>query len=317
MGDYSWIPQAIGGVAKAANSYGTADKANSEMQEAYRQMLANLQARFGDYDALGKAGYSDIGAQQVGPSALEGITNDPQARLAQQEALAALSELAANGGLSLADMAALNQIQGNLNRNDSARRQGTANEFAARGQLGAGAQLAMAMQGNQDAAVNANQRAESTAAQAQARALQAILSKGQMAGQMGNEDYRRKADAARARDAIEARNAAARTDASKYNNSLRGQSFEDELAKARGKTALTGDMNAAVFGQGKQTANTTLGKGSYTNELIGQGASGFGKLLSNANEGDSDADISNAGMSAGAGAAGGAASNLDLSDDEE
>lgn len=289
--DYSWIGPLVGAVGKGVNSFATADKANNQMQEAYAEMLRNLQARFGDYDALGKAGYSDLAPQQLGPSALEGIQNDPAARQAQQEALAALAELAQSGGLNLGDMAALNQVQGNLNRNDTARRKGLANEFAARGQLGSGAQLAMGLQGQQDAAMNANQRAESVAAQAQARAMQALLQKGQTARGMSNDDYQRKRDAALARDAIEARNAAARTDAGKYNNSLRGQAFEDDLAKARGKTQLTGDMNAAVFGRGKQSANTTLGMGSATNGLIDSGTTAWNKFQQDSAEGDSDPDV--------------------------
>lgn len=278
MADYSWIGPLIAEGGKFINSNNTNSRANDEMQEAYRQMLANLQERFGDYDKLGKAGYADITAQQLGPSALESIPEDLQARAQQQEAIAALQQLQDNGGLSLADMAALNQIQSNLNRNVLARRKGLANDFAARGQLGSGAQLAMDLAGQQQAAESANQRGESVAAQAQARALQAILQKGQMARGMGQDDYARRADAARARDMIEARNAAARTDASKYNNTLRGQAFEDELAKARGKTQLTGDVNRAVFGRGGQSARTIAAQGSNTNALLDAGGSLFGRL---------------------------------------
>lgn len=268
MGDYDWIGPVASGIGKGINSYMSADQADAQMQEAYRQMLANLQARMGDYDALGRAGYQPITAQQTGPSALENIPQDAQARMAQQEAMAKLSELAANGGLSLADMQALNEIQGNLNRNTSARRAGLANEFAARGQLGSGAQLAMDLNNQSNAAMTANQAGESAAAQAQARALEAILQKGSMGRAMGNDEYQRQLNAARAKDLIEARNAAARTDASKYNNSIAGQAYEDELAKARGKTSLTNSMNSAVFGRGSQSANTTLGKASATNSLF-------------------------------------------------
>jgi hypothetical protein len=291
MSDYGWIGPLVGAVGKGVNSFATADRANSEIQEAYRQMLANLQARMGDYDGLGKAGYSDLVAQTLGPSALEGIQDDPAARQAQLEALATLADLIDRGGLSLGDQTALNRIEGTLNQNDVARRKGLANEFAARGQLGAGAQLGMSLDAQQSAAQNANTRAEGIAGQAQDRAMQAILEKGRMSGSMSDRDYARKANAARARDAIEARNAAARTDAGKYNNSLRGQAFEDELAKARGKTALAGDMNSAVFGSGRQSANTTLGRGSATNELIDGGTSAWRSMAQNSDDGDSDTDI--------------------------
>lgn len=278
MGDYDWVAPVAGAIGKGVNSYMAADKANAETQRAYDEMLANWRARMGDYDALGKAGYQQLAPQQLGPSALDQIQNDPAALAAQNEALAKLSELAANGGLSLADMKALNDIQANLNRNTQARSKGLANEFAARGQLGSGAQLGMQLQGNSDAAMNANRAGESAAAQAQARAFDAILAKGNMGRQMSNDDYQRKLNAARARDSIEAHNAAARTDAGKYNNSIAGQGFEDELAKARGKTSLTNSMNEAVFGKGSANKNTTLGKASAVNGNIDSATSAFGSM---------------------------------------
>lgn len=275
MGDYDWLAPLISGVAKGAVDVGTGLAANDQMQGTYAEMLRRLAEREADYDALGTAGYKPVTAEQVGPSALEGIQGDPAARQAQLEAMAALDELAKNGGLSLADLKALNDMQRGLNQNDASRRKGLANEFAARGQLGSGAQLAMAMQGQQDAAQNANQQSESVAAQAQRRALEAILQRGSMGRSMGNDDYARKADAARARDAIEARNAAARMQAQGANNAIAGQNFTDQLAKARGKTDLTNASNQAVFGKGAQQARTTGAMGGYTNKLIDTGATAF------------------------------------------
>lgn len=275
MSDYSWLAPLISGVAKGAVDVGTGLAANQQTQGSYEEILRNLRERMGDYDNLAGGDYKTVTPELLGPSALEGIQDDPAARQAQQEALAMLSELAANGGLSLADLKALNDIQQNLNRNDTARRKGLANEFSARGQLGAGAQLGMAMQGQQDAAQNANQRAESVAAQAQARAMQAIAEKGRMARGMASDDYGRKSAAAQARDAIEARNAAARMQSQNANNAIAGQRFTDDLAKARGKTSLTNSMNDAVFGAGQANKNTTKAMGGYANDLIDTGASAW------------------------------------------
>lgn len=287
MADYSWIPALAGAVGKGVNSYATAGTASAQSQAAYQQMLDNLRARFAEYDQLPAAGYQDIAAQQLGPSALEGIQVDPQGRQGQQDAIAGLDDLAKNGGLSLGDMKALNDIQANLNRNVLAQRKGLTNEFAARGQLGSGAQLAMDLDAQQNAAENANQRGESVAAQAQQRALQAMLQKAGLARGMTNDDYQRKLAAAQARDAIETRNAAARTDASKYNNQLRGQTYADAMGKLKGKTALTGDLNQVVFGKGKNQANTTLAMGGYANDLIDQGGAAGSKWLKSAGKSDS------------------------------
>lgn len=276
MGDYDWIGPLVGGVAKGVNSYATADKANSDVQRAYQQMMDNLQARFAEYDQLPAAGYKDVQAQQVGPSALGGIQLDPAGHIAEQEAMAKLSELAANGGLSLADMQALNQIQGNLSQNNTARRKGLANEFSARGQLGSGAQLAMALNSQQNAAQNANQAGESAAAQAQARALDAILRKAGLGRQMESDEYGRKSDAAKAADLIEARNAAARTQAANTNNSIAGQRYDDAFNRVKAKSGLSSQQNDILFGRGTQQARTDAAMGSTTNNLIDSGVGAFG-----------------------------------------
>lgn len=276
MSDYSWIGPLVGAIGKGINSYGANNAMTAEYQGAFDKMLQELQARFGEYNSLGKAGYKDIAPQTLGPSALEGIQTDPAARQAELEAMAALSDLSAKGGLSLGDMTALNEIEGNLNRNTMARQKGLENQFAARGQLGSGAQLAMALANQQNAAMNANQRAESIAAQAQDRAMRAILEKGRLGRSMSDADYARKAEAARARDAIEARNAAARTDAAKTNNAYAGQAFQDELNKMAGKTSLTNSMNQAVFGKGKAAATNIGANAMNTNSLLDAGSKAWG-----------------------------------------
>lgn len=276
MADWSWVGPVANAVGQYAGGMSAGNQANSTLQGAYDEMLRNLQARFGDYDALGAAGYQDVTPEQLGDTALASIPEDLGARQAQQESIAALGDLSQHGGLSLADMQALNEIQGNLNRNNMARQKGLANEFAARGQLGSGAQLAMGLANQQNAAMNANQAGETAAAQAQQRAMEAILRKGEMARGMSSDDYRRKAAAAQAKDAIMARNAAARSDAARYNNSLRGQTYQDRLAQAAGKTSLTNAMNKGIMGKADQSARTTVANASRTGKFGNDLQSAFG-----------------------------------------
>lgn len=276
MGDYDWIGPLVGAGAKAFNSYETANKSNEDVQRAYQQMLDNLKQRFADYDALGPAGYQNVTAQQVGPSALNNIQLDPTGRAAEQSAMAQLGDLSAHGGLNLADMAALNKIQASLSRNNAARNASLANQYAARGQLGGGQQLAMALNANQNAAAQANQHGEDVAAMAQQRALDAILKRAGLGRQMESDEYARKSDAAKAADLIEARNAAARTQAANTNNSIAGQRYEDELAKLKAKSGLSSQQNDIMFGRGTQQARTDAAMGSTTNNLIDNGVSAIG-----------------------------------------
>jgi hypothetical protein len=252
--------------------------ANAATQKAYAAIIQNLKDRFGDYEKLGPAGYKDITAQQLGPSALAGIQPDAQARGDEQQAIAQLGDISNRGGLDLADMNALNQIQQNLGRNNAARQNSLSNQFAARGQLGSGAQLAMELAGNQNAAMNANQAGESQAAQAQQRAMQAILQKAQASRTMGNDDYQRKAKAAEAADAIAKYNAGARTGASQYNNTIAGQNFDDSMKKLQGESGLTGSLNAAILGGGQQNANTQLANAQLGGGLINGITQGVGSL---------------------------------------
>lgn len=233
--------------------------ANAATQSAYEAVLKNLRDRFSDYEHLSPAGYTPITPQSLGPSALTQIAPDAQSRADEQAAIAQLDNIAKSGGLTLADKQALNELEQQLSRGTGARNASLANQFAARGQLGSGQQLAMSLDANQNAAQNANQRGESIAAQAQARAMDAVLRKAGASRNMANDDYARKQRAAEATDSIAKYNASMSTDAGKYNNLIKGQSFDDSLSKLRGETGLTNSMNGALLGSGQQNANTAAG----------------------------------------------------------
>lgn len=328
MGDYDWVAPLVSGIGSAVNSYATSEDASRTSQEAYEEMLRNLAERFGDYDRLGTAGYEQYIPEQLRPSALAGIQENPALRGAQQDTLAALQEMIESGGLTLADMKALNDVQRNLSQQNQARRKGIANSFAARGQLGAGAQLGMELDAAQDAAELANQRGEATAAQAQERRMSALMKRGDFAGKMSSEDYRRAKEAADAEDFINRWNASARNEGAKYRNTVRGQAFEDELSKARGKTSLTNSVNEATFGKGQDLAKTKRLQGQYRNNMLDTAGSAFGGVGKGDNggaggssgggynSGSLDFDDYDAG-DIGRGGASGAANGAEFVDEEE
>jgi hypothetical protein len=274
------IPDFFTPTIQYLNGQQTTSDANKAQLAAYAGILKNLQDRFGEYSALKPANYQNITAQQVGPSALNSIQNDPQSRLDQQAAIAELSNISKSGGLELSDRNALNQLEQTQSRNASARNQSLANQYAARGQLGSGAQLAMSLANNQNATQNANQQGESIAAQAQKRAMEAVLQKGQLSRTMSNDDYARKKSAADAGDSIARYNASMRTDAGKYNNSIAGQTYDDYLKKLAGETNLTTATNNALLGQGNQQAAGITAQGNLNNGLITATSSGIKGLAS-------------------------------------
>lgn len=267
MGDMDWGALA-GLAAKLINSGMSAADAQKMAMDALNKAQGNIGQARADYDAVGTPHYDNVVAEQLGPTALNGIQNDPAGRAAEQQAIAKLQELADNGGLSLADMAALNQIQGNLNRNVQSNRKSLENQFAARGQLGGGAQLGMELAGNQNAAQNANQAGESAAGQAQARAMQAIMQKGNMGRQMSQDDYAKKSEAAKATDLINQRNAAARTAATMANNSFAGQGFDDRMAVAHGKSSLLAPTLDNAYRVGNQQSSYRAAQADQVNNAI-------------------------------------------------
>jgi hypothetical protein len=233
--------------------------ANAITQQAYQAAIKNLQDRFGDYQKVGTPSYKDIAPERLGASALTKIAPDVGSRVDQQAAEAALQNITNSGGLNLSDRAALNDQESILSRNNAAREKSLANQYAARGQLGSGAQLSMDLANQQNAAENANKHGESIAAQAQQRAMQAILSKAGIARNMSQDDYARARAAAEATDSINRYNASMGTEAQGANNRLREQGYNDQLRKLQGETGLTDSLNNALLGSGKANANTIAG----------------------------------------------------------
>lgn len=267
-GDDTDLSSLLGSLAQYGVGTAGTLGANAAQQQAYQAIIQNLDNRFNDYSSLAPAGYKPITAQTLGPSALTGIQNDAQARTQEESAISQLQDLANRGGLNLSDMAALDQVQANLNKNTQARNQSTANQFADRGELGSGSQLAMDLANNQNATQSANQTGQNTAAQAQTRAMQAVLQDAQASRTMSQDDLAKKTAAAQATDSINKYNASMQTDASKYNNSLQGQTYDDTLKKLQGENTVTGQLDSALLGSGQQQAGTIAGLSYGANGLL-------------------------------------------------
>lgn len=236
---------------------------SAEDREQARQMLQKMMAK---YDQIKAPQLQDAPAQELGQSAFSDIHEDPRLRDAEMGGLDSLKQMQDAGGLTLEDTAALNSINDKTARREAAGRGAIANDFASRGQLGSGAQLAMSLQSQQDSANRSADAGANTAASAQRRYFDSVLARGKMAGDMSGRDYQRQADAARARDSIAAHNAAARTDAARYHNDVLNQGFSNQMG-------LTG----AQAGAGYKQANYLQNEASRKAEQFGRAASGISK----------------------------------------
>ncbi len=254
-------------------TYATATASQKIALDALNKAQQMIQGGMANFANIKTPTYNptDLKSTQVGRSELGDIQNDPQGRAAEQQAMAELQKLADNGGLSLADMKAVNDIQQNLNQNASARDKSLQNSYAARGQLGGGAQLAMELNQNQQAGQRANQEGESVAAQAQARALAAIKEKAGLGRQMSQDEYEKKAKAAQANDLIKQHNIANSMQANDQNNKYLNTAFGNDIDKARGQANLitAAVTNARDIGaQGQAGANAW---GQLGGQLAGTG----------------------------------------------
>lgn len=229
--------------------------------------------------------------QNAPDTKLAGIRDDPKYRSQQNAADAQLNDVINSGGLTLADRSALNRIRQGSARTESAGRNAIMGGMAARGSLDSGAQLAMQLQGNQQAANGAAVADEATAGQAQARAFNAIRERAQLAGQGLDRDYRQQSDAARAQDAINQGNTAIANTATRFNASIPQQNFDNQMRLAGAKAGPAYALAGAKAGQAKDTRQMWQGMGNMAGQA---GNYGYQEYKSGQTQGpqhsDSDSD---------------------------
>ena len=160
-------------------------------------------------------------AATAGPTAFDDISTDPRLKDDQMASLAALKDLAANGGMNGKDQANLSKVQNQVAQADRGRRDAILQNMAARGMSGGGNELLAQLQSNQAATDRQAQQGLDIAGMAQQRALDALMQGGQLAGNIRGQDFGEAAQRAAAKDAVDRFNAAQQTGSNQFNaNSL-------------------------------------------------------------------------------------------------
>lgn len=136
------------------------------------------------------------------PSKFNEITSGGAGRQAQLQALSQLQGISTNGGLTPEDKAQLNEIQSATGAQERGSREAIMQNARERGVGGSGMELAAQLINQQGSAGNANQSGLDVAAQAQKRALDAIMQSGQLGGQVQGQEFSEHAQKAAAQDAI-------------------------------------------------------------------------------------------------------------------
>jgi hypothetical protein len=230
-------------------------------------------------------------AEVLGPSAMENVRVDPRLRQAQMSALEQMSGLA-DRGLGAEDRAAFNELRRSASGQAQAQAQAVLQNAAAQGTLDSGATLAAQLAAGQSSADRMSQEGDRLAAQASAARRQALMSKADMASQLGQQNFNQQASAAQARDAIsqfntqnrqnvagtnlanrqsiENQRAATRNQQEMYNKGLQQQDFQNRMAKATGVTGQMGNLANTYAQQGQAAAQ---GQANMTTGLLGTAAS--------------------------------------------
>ena len=266
---------AIGALGQAgASIYGTAERANARDQ-AYNLVQQSIQ----DYESMGLPTeeatrlslerYKSAGVltpemeQEIlqGRTELEGIQTDPRLREAQMNALSELQQVG-EGGYRLSDKATTEKIMSDIAQQERGARGAIEQDLLQRGVYGSGTELANKLSAQQAGAQNAYAQGLNLNAQAQDRALQAIMQGGNLAGSMDQQQFNQQQQIKAAQDAINRMNTAARQDVQQRNVGARN------LAQASNLQNAQNIMNANVdVGNKEQSYNKNLAQQRFENLL--------------------------------------------------
>ncbi len=228
-----------------------------------------------------------LDAEELGPSAMEEISLDPNLRANQMKALQALSQQA-DEGLTSQDKYQMEQLLGDVAAQEKSQLAGIDDQMARRGMESSGAAERAKREALQGGANAAREKAMQMAAQGQQNKMSALQALGQQSGQMSAQDYSQQSGVAAARDAISRANAANRQQVSgqnlaarqnienqrsnianqqqTYNKGLQQQQFQNQMTKAGAQNVATGNLANMYQGQ----AQAQAGADAQTMQTLGQ-----------------------------------------------
>jgi len=194
-------------------------------------------------------------------SAFEEIRTDPKLKEAQYGALMALQERAEEG-LTASDRFELKKIRQEEMTQERGAREAITQQAAMQGRGGGGLEMMSKMQSQQDAATRQAMRDAQVAALSQQQKMDALMSAGQMGGQMREQEYSEQAELAKARDLMDQFNVANQQQTERMNV---GMMNEAQLANLREKQRIA-DANIALRNQ-ELMQESGMAQQDYANRL--------------------------------------------------
>ena len=254
------------GIGEAGGG-GKYQKAVKTLEDVSTPGLNDLKVDLNELVVVGQLTPEEADAILQEASAMEDIQQDPELRQNQLSAIAALEEIANEGGMNAQDRSKLEQLKTELAGQEQGKRQAILQGAQERGVGGSGIELASQMQNQQSSATRASQQGMDIQAQSEQRALEAILQGAQMSGDVRDQDFSEQARVAEAADAINKFNTANRQQTEFTNVDARNQAQAQNLAEQQ----RVADTNVDIQNQ-QQAADATAYQQAYNNEMGKAGA---------------------------------------------
>lgn len=201
----------LGGLFSGGNDYEEMMyQLQAEAAEAIKNVdipkLQQLQYQLQPYKEAGLL-TPELEATVFAPDSLmAGVSTDPRLKDAQMAALNKMQEVG-QGGLTMQDMAMLDNIRRQTAIAEQGKQQQILQDMQQRGMGGSGAELAARLSSSQNAANRAGAEGLQVGAMASQRALEAIMNSGQLGGQMRSQDFNEQSEKAKSQDIINQFNA--------------------------------------------------------------------------------------------------------------
>lgn len=215
-----------------------------------------------DYVQQGILTPEDAKAVMQDPSAFESIISDPKFKEAQMKALSGLQDVYEEGGLTAQSKARLHDIAKDEGVRERGAREAVLSNAAERGVSGSGLELMAQLKNQQDSASRQSDRDTEVAAEAEQRALDALVNSGNMAGNIRGQDFTEASRIAEAKDRINQFNTENLNRFNIYNTGSRNTAQAANLAS---KQAVA-DANVGVHNT-QQQYNKSLLQKDYENKM--------------------------------------------------
>jgi hypothetical protein len=300
-----------GGIGLLAGLFGGGDSAQEEANRIRQQILEEMagvplptieeqQVKYEEFKSQGRIKPEMEQFVSLDPSQMSKISTNPRLREAQLGALTKMRQVGQEG-LTPEDRMAMGEIQRETEREAQARNESILQRGQQTGTSGAGAERAAQLISSQAQAERSQQGGQNIASQASQRALDAILKRAGLAGQMEEQQFGQASQVASAEDAINRANTANKQQVMNQNVALRNQAQADNLAQdQRIANANVEKRNA------EQDTNKRLYQQNFENQMrhAGAEASAMGRQASAADAAANRADAAHASFMSGLGTAG-------------